>query len=56
VAPAISAPPFEVARQDLTSQARLAWLPIGFGDGILVDEAFGWAPQHSNLAAIITDA
>jgi len=29
--------PFEVARQDLASQAWLAWLPIGLRHGILVE-------------------
>src|SRR5450759_5127098 len=33
--------PFEVARQDLASQAWLAWLPIGLGDGILVEHHQG---------------
>jgi hypothetical protein len=34
-------PLFEVTRQDLASQAGLAWLPIGFWDGILIEHYQG---------------
>ena len=41
VAPGDLGAAFEVARQDLASQARLAWLPIGLGHGILVEHHQG---------------